>query len=138
MARMTRRDRVVGTVALVVAAVLAVVAVITGVRAPGTGDWTLPSSAAVVAAAAVSQWAAGRARGRGGRLLGGELALLVVLGLVGLALCGVDFVTGARDARAFTVLFAAAVILVVGGTVGTYAHRPGASAGRDDAGAEGA
>ena len=138
MARMTRRDRVVGTVALVVAAVLAVVVVITGVRALGTGDWTLPSSGAVVVAAAASQWAAGRARARGGRLLDGELALLVVLGVVGLALCGVDFVTGQRDTRAFTVLFAAALILVVGGVAGTYAGRRKPDGDETGARAEGA
>ena len=121
---MERRQRVIGTVALGVAAVLAVAVVVGLVRALGSGDWVLASSASVLMAAAVSQWAAVRARARGGRLLPGEIALLVVLGALGLTLCGLDFVTGERDNRAFTVLFAAAVIVVVGGVVGSYARSP--------------
>lgn len=79
-------------------------------------------------AAAVSQWAAVRARGRGGRLLTSEFVLLVALGVLGLTLCGLDFVTGDRDARAFTVLFAAGLVVVVGGVVGSYRRSSGPSA----------
>ena len=93
-------------------------------RALGSGSWVLASSAAVLMAAAVSQWAAVRARGRGGRLLPGELGLLIALGALGLALCGLDFVTGSRDDRGFTVLFAAGLILVVGGVIGSSRRRP--------------
>jgi len=117
------QQRVVGTVALVVAALLALVVVVGVVRAAGSGDWVLASSACVLMAAALSQWVAVRARARGGRLLTGELVLLIALGGLGLALCGLDFATGARDNRAFTVLFAAGLIVVVGGTLGTYARR---------------
>ena len=117
---MDRRQRVIGTVALVLAALLAVGAAVGGVRALESGSWVVASSAAVLSAAAASQWAAVRARARGGRLVPGELVLLVVLGVLALGLCGLDFVTGQRDARAFTILFAAAVIIVVGGVVGTY------------------
>jgi len=125
------QQRVVGTVALVVAALLALVVVVGVVRAAGSGDWVLASSACVLMAAALSQWVAVRARARGGRLLTGELVLLIALGGLGLALCGLDFVTGARDNRAFTVLFAAGLIVVVGGTLGTYVRRtsPGAVEG---------
>ena len=119
---MERQQRVVGLVALGLAALLAVVVVVGLVQAVGSGRWVLASSAFVLMAAALSQWLAVRARGRGGRLLTTELALLVVLGVLGLALCGVDFVTGTRDDRAFTVLFAAGLIAVVGGVVGSY-HR---------------
>ena len=120
------RPRVIATVALVLAGLLLVVAVVGVVRALDSGSWVLASSAAVLSAAGASQWAAVRARARGGRLLAGEVALLVALGVAALALCGVDFVTGQRDARAFTVLFAAGVIIVVGGVVGSYARaRPG-------------
>ncbi|GAA3553174.1 hypothetical protein GCM10022197_05320 [Microlunatus spumicola] len=127
------QPRVVGTVALVVAALLAVVVVVGVVRAVGSGDWVLASSAWVLMAAALSQWAAVRARARGGRLRTGELVLLVALAVLGLALCALDFVTGARDDRAFTVLFAAGLIVVVGGTLGTYARRT--SPGSVDGGA---
>lgn len=114
----------VGTVALGVAVVLIVVVVVGVVRALSSGDWVLASSASVLLAAATSQWAAVRARARGGRLLPGEVALLVALGVLGLVLCGLDFVSGDRDDRAFTVLFAAGLIVVVGGVVGTYARSP--------------
>lgn len=130
---MERQQRI-GTVALVAAALLAVVVVVGVVRAPGSGSWVLASSASVLLAAAVSQWAAIRARARGGRLLPGELALLVALGVLGLALCGVDFVTGDRDARAFTVLFAAGVVVVVGGVVGSYGRLSGPGVTADDSG----
>ena len=49
----------------------------------------------------------------------------MVLGVLGLALCGVDFVTGTRDDRAFTVLFAAGLIAVVGGVGGSYRRTSG-------------
>ena len=111
------------TVALVLAAVLAVVVVVGVVRALGDGTWVLASSAAVLMAAAVSQWVAVRARARGSRLLPGELALLLALAVLALGLCGLDFVTGTRDNRAFTVLFAAGVIVVVGAVVGSYRLR---------------
>lgn len=130
-----RQQRVVGTVALVVAALLAVVVVVGVVRAAGSGDWVLASSASVLMAATVSQWAAVRARARGGRLLTGELVLLIALGALGLALCALDFVTGVRDNRAFTVLFAAGLIVVVGGTVGSYARRTPPDAADGAAGA---
>lgn len=120
---MERQQRVIGVVALVVGALLAVVAVVGVVQALGSGRWALASSAAVLTAAAVSQWAAVRARARGGRLLGGEVALLVGLGVVAMALCGLDFVTGDRGGRAFTTLFAAGLVVVVGGVVGSY-RRP--------------
>jgi len=129
---MERQQRVTGTLALVVAALLAVVVVVGVVRGLGSGDWVVASSAAVLMAAAVSQWAAVRARGRGGRLLTGELALLVALGVLGLVLCGVDFVTGNRDNRAFTTLFAAGLIVVVGGVVGTYRRSSGPGATADE------
>ena len=124
---MERQQRVTGTVALVVAGLLAVVVVVGVVRALGSDGWVLASSAAVLMAAALSQWAAVRARARGGRLLPWESGLLVMLGAFALALCGLDFVTGERANRAFTVLFAAGAIVVVGGVVGTYARssRPG-------------
>jgi hypothetical protein len=133
MDAMDRRQSVIATVALVLAGLLAVVAVVGVVRALGSGSWVLASSAAVLSAAGASQWAAVRARGRGGRLLPAELVLLVVLGVAALGLCGIDFVTGQRDARAFTVLFAAGVIIVVGGVVGSYARPPGARGTTDDA-----
>ena len=116
---MDRKQRLVGAVALGMAALLAVVVVVGVTRALGSGNWVVASSASVLMAAAVSQWAAVRARGRGGRLLTGEFALLVTLGVLGLALCGLDFVTGDRANRAFTVLFAAGLIVVVGGVVGS-------------------
>lgn len=125
---MERQQRVIGTVALGVAALLAVVAAVGVGRALGSGDWVVASSAFVLMAAALSQWAAVRARGRGGRLLGAELALLVALGVVGLTLCGLDFVTGDRDNRAFTTLFAAGLIVVVGGVIGSY-RRSGSGGG---------
>ena len=124
---MERQQRVIGSVALVVAVVMAVVVVVGVARALGSGDWVVGSSASVLMAAAVSQWAAVRARGRGGRLLPGEVGLLVALGVLGLTLCGLDFVTGDRDNRAFTVLFAAGLIVVVGGVVGSYTRSSGAS-----------
>lgn len=117
---MERQQRVLGTVALVVAALLAVVVVVGVARALGSGSWVVASSASVLMAAAVSQWAAVRARGRGGRLRRGELALLVALGTLGLALCGLDYVTGERGDRGFTILFAAGLIVVVGGVIGSY------------------
>ena len=118
------------TVALVLAAVLAVVVVVGVVQALGDGTWVLASSAAVLMAAAVSQWVAIRARARGGRLLPGELALLLALAVLALVLCGLDFVYGTRDNRAFTVLFAAGLIVVVGGVVGSYRlKRSGEAAG---------
>ncbi len=129
---MERQQRAIGAVALGAAALVVVVVVVVGVtRALGSGEWVLASSASVLMAAAVSQWAAVRARGRGGRLSSGELALLVVLAALGLTLCGLDFVTGDRDNRAFTVLFAAGLIVVVGGVVGSYRRSsgPGAAAG---------
>ena len=127
---MQRRERVTMTVALVLAGVLAVVVVVGVVQALGDGTWVLASSAAVLMAAAVSQWVAVRARARGSRLLPGELALLLVLAVVALALCGLDFVAGTRDNRAFTVLFAAGLIVVVGGVVGSYRlRRPDEAAG---------
>jgi|SRR5688572_2625030 hypothetical protein len=131
MTRMERRQRVTGTVALGVAALLAVIVVVGVTRALGSGNWVLASSASVLMAAAVSQWAAVRARGRGGRLLSWEFALLVALGVLGLILCGLDFVTGERANRAFTILFAAGLIAVVGGVVGSYRRspEPGAAAG---------
>ena len=129
MAGMDRRQRVIGNLALAVAVLLAVVVVVGTVRALGSGSWVLASSAAVLMAAAVSQWAAVRARARGGRLLRWEAALLVVLGVLGLVLCGLDYVTGARDNRGFTVLFAAGLIVVVGGVIGRYRlSAPGAAA----------
>jgi hypothetical protein len=125
-----RQQRVVGTVALVAAALLAVVVVVGVVSALGSGSWVVASSASVLMAAALSQWAAGRARSRGGRLLTSELALLVALGALGLVLCALDFVTGDRSNRAFTVLFAAGLIAVVGGVVGSYRRPPGPDTGR--------
>lgn len=124
---MKRPQRVIGAVALGVAAVLAVVVVVGAIRAIGSGNWAVASSASVLMAAAVSQWAAVRARGRGGRLLTGEFALLISLGVLGLALCGLDFVTGDTGNRSFTVLFAAGVIVVVGGVIGSY--RPSSERG---------
>lgn len=124
---MERQQRVIGAVALAVAALLAVVVVLGVTRALGSGNWVLASSASVLMAAAVSQWAAVRARGRGGRLLTAEFALLIALGVLGLALCGLDFVVGDRDSRSFTVLFAAGLILVVGAVVGSYRPVSGAS-----------
>jgi len=118
------RQRRVGVVALVVAALLAVGVVVGLVRGVQDGDWVIASGAAVLLAAALSQWAAIRARARGGRLLTGEAVLLIALGVLGLVLCGLDFVTGERDNRAFTVLFAAGVIVVVGGVVGSYWRSP--------------
>jgi len=120
MAGMDRRQHVIGNLALGVAVLLAVAVVVGSVRALDSGSWVLASSAAVLMAAAVSQWAAVRARARGGRLVRWELALLVVLGVLGLVLCGLDYVTGGRDNRGFTVLFAAGLIVVVGGVIGTY------------------
>lgn len=117
---MERQQRVIGIVALGVAALLAVVVVIGVIRAVGSGNWVVASSASVLMAASVSQWAAVRARGRGGRLLAGEFILLVALGVLGLTLCGLDFVTGDRGNRSFTILFAAGLIVVVGGVVGSY------------------
>jgi len=118
------RQRKVGVVALVLAALLAVGVVVGLVRGVEDGDWVVASGAAVLMAAALSQWAAVRARARGGRLLTGEAVLLVALGVLGLVLCGLDFVTGERANRAFTVLFAAGVIVVVGGVVGSYWRSP--------------
>lgn len=132
---MQRQQRGVEVGALVVAALLAVVVVVGVVAALRSGSWGLASSASVLMAAALSQWAAVRARARGGRLLTGELALLVALGVVGLALCGVDFVTGERDSRAFTVLFAAGLIAVVGGVLGSYRRVSGPDTPVGDAGA---
>jgi drug/metabolite transporter (DMT)-like permease len=120
MVRVERRERVIGAVALGVAALLAVVVVVGVIRALGSGNWVVASSASVLMAAAVSQWAAVRARGRGGRLVMGEFALLVALGVLGLVLCGFDFVTGDRGDRSFTVLLAAGLIVVVGGVIGFY------------------
>lgn len=134
MARMQRQQRVIGTVALGVAALLAVVVVVGVIRALGSGNWVVASSASVLLAAAVSQWAAVRARGRGGHLLTGEFALLVSLGVLGLALCGLDFVTGDRDNRAFTMLFAAGLIVVVGGVIGSYRRSSGPGAAADGTG----
>lgn len=114
------RQRKVGLVALVVAALLAVGTVVGLVRGVQDGDWVVASGAAVLLAAALSQWAAIRARARGGRLLTWEAVLLIALGVLGMVLCGLDFVTGERDDRAFTVLFAAGVVIVVGGVVGSY------------------
>jgi len=104
------------------------------VQALRSGSWVVASSASVLMAAALSQWAAVRARARGGRLLTGELVLLVALGLLGLALCGLDFVTGERSNRAFTVLFAAGLIAVVGGVVGSYRSSGPEATPRDTAG----
>jgi hypothetical protein len=118
-----RQQQVIGVVALVVAALLAVVTVVGVVQALSSGSWVVASSAAVLTAAALSQWAAVRARARGGRLLRGEVALLLGLGVVGMALCVLDFVTGDRGNRAFTTLFAAGLVVVVGGVVGSY-RRP--------------
>jgi hypothetical protein len=134
MARMQRQQRVIGTVALAVAALLAVVVVVGVTQARGSGSWAVASSASVLMAAAVSQWAAVRARSRGGHLLPGEFALLVALGALGLALCGLDFVTGDRDNRAFTVLFAAGLIVVVGGVLGSYRRSSGPGAPADGTG----
>ncbi|GAA1829288.1 hypothetical protein ACFFOM_12690 [Microlunatus capsulatus] len=120
---MERQQQVIGVVALVVAALLAVVTVVGVVQALSSGSWVVASSAAVLTAAALSQWAAVRARARGGRLLRGEVALLLGLGVVGMALCVLDFVTGDRGNRAFTTLFAAGLVVVVGGVVGSY-RRP--------------
>ena len=117
---MERQQRVVGVLALVVAAVLAVVVVVGFARALDSGRWALVSSAFVLMAAAVSQWVAVGARRRGGRHSRGGFALLVALGLVGLTLCGLDFVTGDRSNRAFTALFAAGLVAVVGGVLGSY------------------
>ena len=59
-----------------------------------------------------------------------NLPLLLALAVVALALCGLDFVTGTRDNRAFTVLFAAGLIVVVGAVVGSYRLlKPGEAAG---------
>ena len=127
---MERQQQVIGVVALVVAALLAVVTVVGVVQALGSGSWVVASSTAVLTAAAVSQWAAGRARARGGRLLTGELALLLALGVAGMALCVLDFVTGDRGNRAFTVLFAAGLVVVVGGVVGSYARPAPPAPGR--------
>ena len=128
---MEPQQRVIRTVALAVAALLAVAVVVGVTQALASGNWVVASSASVLMAAALSQWAAIQARARGGHLLTGELTLLVVLGALSLTLCGLDFVTGDRDNRAFTVLFAAALIVVVGGVVGSYrrASEPGAGAG---------
>jgi hypothetical protein len=134
MTRMERQQRVIRSVALGVAAVTAVVVVVGVIQALASGSWVLASSASVLMAAAVSQWAAVRARGRGGRLLAGELALLVALGVLGLTLCGLDFVTVDRGNRAFTVLFAAGLIVVVGGVVGSYGRSSRPSAPADGTG----
>jgi hypothetical protein len=128
MTGMERQQRVIRSVALGVAAVAAVVVVVGVIQALASGGWVVASSASVLMAAAVSQWAAVRARGRGGPLLAWELALLVALGVLGLTLCGLDFVTGDRGNRAFTVLFAAGLIVVVGGVVGSYRRSPGPDA----------
>ena len=130
--RMDRRQHLIQVVALAVAAALTVVAVVGVTRALGSGSWVLASSAWVLMAAAVSQWVAVRARGRGGRLLTWELALLVVLGALGLALCGLDYVTGDRANRGFTILFAAGLIVVVGGVVGTYGRAAGPGAAGEE------
>jgi hypothetical protein len=134
MARMERQQRVIGTVALGVVAVTAVVTVVGVIQALGSGSWVVASTASVLMAAAVSQWAAVRARGRGGRLLAGEFALLVGLGVLSLTLCGLDFVTGDRGNRAFTVLFAAGLIAVVGGVLGSYRRSSGPGAAADGTG----
>jgi len=128
MTPVERQQSVTAAVALGVAVLLAVVVVVGVVRALGPGGWALASSACVLMAAAVSQWTAVRARARGGHLLTGELALLLVLGVLGLALCGLDFVTGDRSSRAFTVLFTAGLVAVVGGVVGSYRRSPGPDA----------
>ena len=130
-----QQQRGVEVVALVVAALLAVVVVGGVVQALRSGSWVVASSASVLMAAALSQWAAVRARARGGWLRTGELALLGALGVLGLALCGVDFVTGDRSNRAFTVLFAAGLIAVVGGVLGSYRRVSGPDAPVGDAGA---
>ncbi|HEY0240432.1 MAG TPA: hypothetical protein VGC37_17510 [Friedmanniella sp.] len=131
---MDRQQRVMGNVALGLAGLLAVVVVVGVLRALGSGSWVVASSASVLMAAAVSQWAAVRARARGGRLLPRELALLIALGIVGLTLCGLDYVTGDRAGRGFTVLFAAGLIVVVGGTIGTYARRSGPDVAANETG----
>jgi hypothetical protein len=123
-----RRQPVAGTLALVVAGLLAVGVVVGLVSAARSGSWVVASSAFVLMTAALSQWAAVRARARGGRLTGAEVALLVVLGIAGLALCGLDFVTVDRQDRAFTVLFAAGLIAVVGRVLGSY-RQPAGPAG---------
>lgn len=131
---MERQQRVIRTMALAVAALMAAVVIVGVTQASRSGSWVLASSASVLMAAAVSQWAAVRARGRGGRLLRWELALLVVLGVLGLTLCGLDFVTGDRGNRAFTVLFAAGLIVVVGGVVGSHRRSSGPDAASDGTG----
>ena len=128
MTGMKRQQRVIGTVALGVAGLLAVVVVVGVIQALGSGSWVVASSAFVLMAAAASQWVAVRARGRGGRLLTSEFGLLVALGVLGLTLCGLDFVTGDRDARAFTVLFAAGLVVIVGGVVGSFRRSSGPDA----------
>ncbi len=107
------------------AAVLAAVVVVNLVAALRTGSWVVTSSTFVLMTAALAQWAATRASRRGGGLATGSVALLIALGVVGLGLCLLDFVTGTRDNRAFTVLFAAGLIAVVGGVLGR--HRRSAS-----------
>lgn len=108
------------------AAALAVVVVVNLLAALRTGSWVVTSSTFVLMTAALAQAAATRAGHRGGVLPPTTVALLVVLGLVGLGLCALDFVTGSRDNRAFTVLFAAGLIAVVGGVLGRYRRRPAA------------
>lgn len=125
---MERQQRMIGTVALVLAALLAVAVVFGMIRALHSGSWVVASSACVLMAAAVSQWAAVRARARGGRLLTGEFALLVALGVLGLTLCGLDYVNSESASRGFTVLFAAGLIVVVGGVLGSYRRSSGAGA----------
>ena len=130
---MERQQQVVGAVALGVASLLGVVVVVSLLQAVRSGSWVVVSSAFVLMAAALSQWLAVRARRRGGPLQAAEVALLVGLGVGGLALCGLDFVTGDRSNRAFTVLFAAGLIAVVGGVLGSHRRsggpdRPGPSA----------
>ena len=122
---MERQQQVVGAVALGVASLLGVVVVVSLLQAVRSGSWVVVSSAFVLMAAALSQWLAVRARRRGGPLQAAEVALLVGLGVGGLALCGLDFVTGDRSNRAFTVLFAAGLIAVVGGVLGRYRRSAG-------------
>jgi FtsH-binding integral membrane protein len=122
---MERRERVMGSVALAVAAVLAVVVVVGLVQALRSGSCVVVSSAFVLMAAAITQWLAIGARRRGGRLTTPGFVLLVGLLVVGLVLCGLDFVTGERPDRAFTVLFAAGLVAVVGRLLASYPRSSG-------------
>jgi FtsH-binding integral membrane protein len=113
-------------------AVLAVVFGANLVAALRAGSWAVASSTFVLMTAALAQWLAVRATRRSGALSAGSVVVLVVLGVVGLGLCSLDFVTGDRANRAFTVLFAAGLIAVVGGVLGRY-RRP---SGKDLSGSE--